>query len=138
MTSARSITVAALALFLTPRGTTIGRHGETPEIQIFHLSGYSAITTYIGDNSGDTSFRFVNRSLRAVNLRGKSWIIRSSIGELSAYHVGPIKIKGSSLFRFGVNCRLTGSSRSQTTITFFPHLGRTVRQFVQVPQGSAA
>lgn len=39
---------------------------ETPEIQIFHLSGYSAITTYIGDNSDDTSFRFVDRSLRAA------------------------------------------------------------------------
>jgi hypothetical protein len=66
VTSARSITVAALALFLTPRGITIGRHGETPEIQIFHLSGYSAITTYIGDNSDDTSFRFVDFSLRPL------------------------------------------------------------------------
>lgn len=48
------------------------------------------ITTYAGDNSGDTSFRFVNWFLYAVNLHGKSWIIRSSIGELSVYHVGPI------------------------------------------------
>ena len=46
-------------------------------------------TTYIGDNSGDTSFRFVDRSIHAVNLCSKSWIIRSSIGELSAYHVWP-------------------------------------------------
>ena len=47
------------------------------------------ITTYTGDNSGDTSFRFVNKFLHAVNLRGKSWVIRSSIGELSVYHAGP-------------------------------------------------
>lgn len=88
MTSARSITVAALALFLTLRGTTTGRHGETPEIQIFHLSGYSAITTYIRDNSGDTSFRFVNRSLHAASLHGQE--LGNNILRLSAYHVGPI------------------------------------------------
>lgn len=50
--------------------------------------GYSAITTYIGDNSGDTSFRFVDRSLHAASLHGQE--LGNNIQRLSAYQVGPI------------------------------------------------